>query len=198
MGEETVDIAGIRAVSVAQAGRGIIHPPCGSRSRHRWYCAATHSRHEIDARDVLERKGFAAFVPTALVPIRHARKTTMAVRAIFPSYLFVMLDLTEFRWRQAAHSTWVRHLFGAPEQPTPLPVGLIEKMMALGFDRPIVDDMTPALIAAGADVRITDGPFLDHSGVCQWDDGTRCRVLLSILGRELEVTLKRRQIAPIP
>jgi transcriptional antiterminator RfaH len=178
-------------------GRVNIHPSCGSHGGLRWYCAAAAPRREVDARDALEDAGFAAFLPLVAVTIRHARKERVEQRAVFPGYLFVALDVSRPGWRLAAHTKGIRRLFGStPERPTPLPIGLVERMLAVGFDQPIVADVTPALIAAGADVRITDGPMLDHRGICQWDDGTRCRVLLSILGREIEVVLKRGQVEP--
>lgn len=197
MGEIPIDNPGFRAVTVAAAGRVRIHPSCDSRGGLRWYCAASHYRREIDARDGLEAKGFAAFVPTALVAIRHARKTTMALRPVFPGYLFVALDLDDRHWRNAAHSRWIGRLFGPPERPIPIPVGLIETMIRVGFDRPITEDIAPALIAAGAAVRIADGPFTSFDGICQWDDGTRIRVLASIFGRSVPVELDRDQVEPI-
>lgn len=198
MSEKAFDIGGKQDVTLAAAGRGSFHPSSVSRGELRWYCAAAEPRRETAARDALEAAGFAAFLPMVAVTVRHARKVRIEQRAFFPGYLFVALDMSNPGWRLAAHTPRVRRLFGqTPERPTPLPVGLIEHMLVVGFDRPIVEDITPVLIKYGAKVRIADGPFASFDGVCQWDDGTRCMVLASIFGRSAPVQLNRNQVEPI-
>lgn len=169
---------------------------CGSHSGPRWFCAQAAPRRETEARDKLDENGFGAFLPLVLVERRHARRVGLVQRPMFPGYLFVRLDLGEAGWRGAAHTRHIRRLFGStPESPTPLGLGIVERMIALGYDRPVTADLAPDLIAAGAVVTITDGPFADHRGVCLWSDAKRCRVLLSMLGGQVQATLPRRLVA---
>jgi transcriptional antiterminator RfaH len=121
------------------------------------------------------------------------------IAPLFPRYLFVAFDKHRQRWR-AIHSTrGVQRLFSSgPETPMPVPHGLVEAIRAGEAERLVVQDMVPAFIAAGAAVRVTDGPLVNHRGVCRWDAGTRVRILLSLFGRETEVTLPRQQVTADP
>lgn len=78
-----------------------------------------------------------------------------------------------------------------------MPKRQIETLIALGYDRPIVEDPRPKLIEAGAVVRVTGGPFADMQGVCVWDDRKRVRLLMDLLGGAREVTLPRRVVAEL-
>lgn len=183
-------------ITLGRCNRPGLTLACGSHSGPRWFCAQAEPRRETEARDKLDGNGFAAFLPLVLVQRRHARQVKLVQRPMFPGYLFVRLDLAEASWRGAAHTRHIRRLFGStPESPTPLALGIVERMIALGFDRPVTDDPVPDLIAAGAVVAITDGPFADHRGVCLWSDAKRCRVLLSMLGGQVQATLPRRLVA---
>jgi transcriptional antiterminator RfaH len=172
---------------------------CGSlpaASSHRWYCASVGARREQIARDRLAHLGFGCFLPIVARRIRHARRTEVVERAMFPAYVFIRLDTAAPDWRRInQHGLNVR-LHGATcERPTPLPIGLVEGWLALGWDKPIAQNIVPQLIAAGAKVRIIDGPFAGRDGVCLWSDATRVRVLMSLLGRQVEATVVRERVA---
>jgi len=200
-----VDARGGGEVADDLAGAGL-HPACGSYCGPRWFCALL--RHEAhppahDPRpiwqrvvDTLGRRGFGAFVPSVAVERRHARRRTVRQVPLFgPRYAFVRFDrCDEPGWRNAWHTDGVQRIVGG-ERPEPLPAGVVEAMLAEGWAKPITRDLAPALMAAGAEVRITDGPMVDQAGVCLWDDGTRVRVLLSLLGRKVPATLGRELVA---
>lgn len=167
---------------------------CGSNSDERWYCATTAPGREALAVDRLEHLGFAAFLPLVAREVRHARRVEIVERPLFPRYIFLRFAPGGQRWRQAYGARCLR-IFGAtPERPTPLPPGLVERWQAEGLDKPLMRDLAPELLQAGARISITAGPFCDHAGVCLWDDGTRVAVLLSMFGTETRATLPRRMV----
>ena len=168
-------------------------PECGSHPDVRWYVVRSHPRQETAAALQLRQQGFEPYVPMVA---RQLRIGTL-IAPLFPQYLFVAFDKRRQRW-QAINSTFgVQRLFASgPEHPTPLRDGVVEAIKAGEEKRLVVRDLVPVFIEAGAAVRITDGPLVDRRGVCRWDAGTRVRVLLSMFGRETEVTLPRQQVAP--
>jgi len=191
------DPATVRNLGVAapRDGKGFTLP-CGSLPDARWFCASVGPGREGLARDRLEGLGFGAFLPVVTRRVRHARQTWIAARPLFPRYLFLRFDARRDAWKRAYTLGLGVRIFGAsPERPTPLPAGLVEGWIAEGFDRPIGRDLAPDLIAAGAEVRLTDGPFCDSLGVCLWDDGRRVRVLLSLLGRQVQAEVARERVA---
>lgn len=194
---------GLGAEIVAAGGFTL---PCASNCSDaaKWYVAAVRPLREVEAATALDKAGFGAFLPMILAEVRHARKTEIVTRPAFRGYVFVRLDLADPRWRtirEVGRKPWkhgpVSRLMGArPEAPTPLPAGAVQRLISAGFDRPITDDIAPALLPTGAAVSIAEGPFTDHRGVCLWDSGVRVRVLLALLGRSVSVELDRRQVVP--
>jgi len=192
---KTFDLAAMQAPTVAGRAGDDFTLSCGSYSGLRWYCAETGPGRESLAHHRLQHLGFATFLPLCIREVRHARKIEVVQRPLFPRYLFIRFDVGAEAWRRAYAAQCVRIHGTTPERPTALPAGMVERWQAEGWDRPIARDLGPELIAAGATVAIGAGPFCDRRGICLWDDGTRCAVLLSVMGRQVPTTLPREQVA---
>lgn len=52
--------------------------------------------------------------------------------------------------------------------------------------------------AAGTPLRVTAGPFVDHTGICLWSSETRTRLLMQVLGSEVAVTVPRGTVGKVP
>lgn len=192
-----VDLAAVPILRIDSCNGSGFTLPCGSYSTGpRWYVATTAPNRESLAQARLEHLGFPAFLPLIAREVRHARRVEVVQRPMFPRYVFLRFDAAADPWRRAYGTRCVR-IFGAtPERPSPLPPGVVEGWQAEGLDKPITRDIAPDLIAAGATVSLTAGPFADHRGVCLWDDGQRVRVLLSLMGAEVPASVPRRQVVP--
>lgn len=172
---------------------------CGSHSGPRWYCVEAERFREAEARDRIEDQGFAAFLPQVLV-MRSVRPGIMQARAVpaFPGYLFARFDVAKDRWRPIVYTRGVKGLFSStPERPTPVPAAAMDLLLAQGFDKPIVADLRGELIKVGTKVRITEGAFLGHEGVCLWEDKKRVGLLFDVLGGGQEVTVPRARVEAI-
>lgn len=162
----------------------------------RWYCVEAERARETEVRDRLEDQGFAAFLPL-VIALRPVRPGVMQAKAIpaFPGYLFARFDTARDRWRSIVFTRGVKGLFSsAPDRPTPVPQRQMEQLIAMGYDRPIAEDPRPALINAGAKVRVIDGPFAGHDGVCLWDDRKRVALLFDLLGGQRQITVPRAAV----
>ncbi|MDW8125917.1 MAG: transcriptional activator RfaH [Geminicoccaceae bacterium] len=163
----------------------------------RWYCVMTQPRREAFARDNLERQGFRCFLPLLRRSLRHARKVEVRLCALFPRYLFLVLDLERDRWRSVRGTYGVARLLMEGERPRAVPPGVVEALLAAA-------DAHGALCAGrevrpGDRVRILVGPLADRlATVTRLDEKGRVAVLLEILGAERPVILAREAVLPLP
>jgi transcriptional antiterminator RfaH len=191
-----LDSLGATLAGVARALPGRNPAECGSHSTRSWYCVQAERGREAEVRDRLLDQGFGAFLPL-VIAMRSVKPGVMKAAAVpaFPGYLFTAFDLRADQWRSICYTRGVRSLFcTSPEHPTSVPRRQIEALLALGYDRPIVEDPRPRLIEAGAQVKVTAGPFADTEGVCLLDDGKRVRMLMDLLGGPREVAVPRASV----
>jgi transcription antitermination factor NusG len=171
--------------------------PSGWHFAMRWYCFKISPKSDYLALQELSRKGFSPFIPWF---VSRRDKGDEVIRNLFPGYGFVALDLATGAWRDVFSTRGVDWLFcSSPELPAALPHGIVEALQARG--RPgdgVIDENYrgpefPALGASQA-VRITAGPFADLHGICRWSNQKRIAVLLDLMGKQVEVNLKRGEV----
>lgn len=115
----------------------------------------------------------------------------MTVNApFFPGYLFVNLDLDCERWRSINGTIGVIRLvgFGNGGRPLPLPRGFVERLHQFNNgSEDVLDELH-----AGDRVRVIGGPLDDICGILESaSDHERVTILLSLLGKETRVSLRR-------
>lgn len=193
-----LDTAANNQASNGAALPGPRTPECGSHPGRSWYCVQAERGRETEVRDRLEDQGFGAFLPLVIGmrTVRPGMRQAAAVPA-FPGYLFAAFDIGADRWRAIVYTRGVKGLFStAPDRPIAIPRRQIEALLALGYDRPIIEDPRPPLLRAGVRLRVTEGLFADAEGVCLWDDRKRVRLLMDLLGGPREVTVPRAVVEP--
>ena len=155
-----------------------------------WFAVHTQPRNELLARRHLENQGFGVYLPRYLKWRSHARRREQVMAPLFPSYLFVNIDIDRARWR-AIHSTvGVKRLVCQGDRPVPVPDTLIDEIRAREDDngRVILGKMFP--FKRGDKLRFVAGPLIDQIGLfdCKSDE-ERVYVLLNVLGREIRVRM---------
>lgn len=175
-----------------KAGVGeLVGSRSGSGSK-RWYAVQAQPQREKLALLHLARQDFVSFCPMLSKTRRIGRKRVTALAPFFPGYLFVSLDLDRCQWRSINGTIGVLRLvaFGNGGRPTPLPVGFVERLQEWNNGGGHL--ARNAELSAGARVRIVGGPLDDLCGILETADGSeRVRVLLSLLGKETRVQLRR-------
>ena len=162
-----------------------------------WYLVHTLPRAEMKAVMHLERQGFGVYLPRYLALRSHARRRDWVERPLFPSYLFIVLDLRRDRWRAVNSTVGVRRLVCAGDEPLAVPTAVIEEIRGREDDRGYVLLSAGRTYHQGDRVRFTEGPFLDMAGIFESrNDEERVVVLLSLMGRPTRVTVPLRVIAP--
>jgi transcription antitermination factor NusG len=164
------------------------------RRGERWFVARALPHQENRAQLNLHRLGFRSFVPRLRRTVRHARRLRDTLKPLFPCYIFVTIDLSKHRWRSINGTFGVASLIMGAEQPSPVPPGVVEALIASCENSRAVrlDDG----LEIGQKVRILSGPFAETlCRLAHLDDRGRVRVLLEIMGMEVAAQLDRSAIA---
>ena len=191
---QALDIRPDTVLSRGQHDRadGLVGPPmsCGSR----WFCVATHPSQELRAVGELANQHYRTYLPMHL-----ARRTVRglditSIVPLFAGYAFCRFDPLRDAWGAIRHTRGVLALIRhAPDAPTPLPVGVIEHLQARTSARGVVDDPgeadTTPTMPVGAAVSVVGGAFDGLAGVVQMSSAQRVQVLISLLGRTVQVEI---------
>ena len=120
----------------------------------------------------------------------------MTVRApLFPRYMFLILDIGRDRWLSVRSTIGVSSLFTCEDRPVPVPKGVVEALIAHTDEANLT--RFDAALTTGQTVRILSGPFADLVGTLErLDAAGRVRVLLTMMGTAVPVTLHRSALLP--
>ena len=161
----------------------------------RWYVARTQPHAEGHAIVNLEKQNFRTFCPRFKKSRRHARRVENVLVPLFPSYIFLRLDLTRDRWRSVNGTRGVAYILMQGDLPQAVAPGVVESIQQRTRADGTVD-LAPRL-NIGQPVRVAYGPFADFVGTLQQlDSAGRVRVLLSLLGRSVPVALNGEALLP--
>ena len=153
-----------------------------------WYVVHTQPNLESRADSNLRRQDFETYLPVYQRSRRHARRTEIVTRPLFPRYLFVSMDPALDRWRSIQSTFGVSALVLAGDTPLALPQGVVEEIRARESGDGFVTLGLPAGVGPGSAVRLIDGIFADTQGVLERiADQHRVSVLLKLLGRDVRV-----------
>jgi len=165
-----------------------------AEGNERWFLAHTRPRCELKAEFHLRAQGFRTYLPQIRKTVRHARQLREARAPLFPSYLFLVLDLGRDRWLSVRSTIGVSSLVTCNERPIPVPVGVVESLIERSDHNVIRLDNG---LVEGQSVRILSGPFADFVGTLErLDDAGRVRVLLEMMGTAVPVALHRSVLSP--
>lgn len=160
----------------------------------RWYAVNTHPHQEDRAERNLQRQGYATFLPVQRKTRRHARRIDTVRATLFPSYMFVSLDIETQAWSPINSSYGVRRIIHQNGRPAALPDRFVAGLQgATDEDGFVVEDVETFKI--GDRLRILAGPFADRIGaMVRLPAGDRITVMLDLLGREVQVSAPRNAI----
>lgn len=165
-------------------------------ARQRWLCVRTQPRKELFAAENLKMQSYRYYLPTLMRTVRHARKVTKVRSALFPSYLFVEIDLDVQQWRPIRSTFGVSNLVMQNDRPKLVPRGVVETLQEATNGDGHIDFRHDVQI--GQDVRMLSGPFFNLVGKLEaLDDRGRVAVLLDILGGQRRVFAERTALQPV-
>jgi transcriptional antiterminator NusG len=169
----------------------------------RWYGVHTYSGFENKVRltlqervknhDLQEQFGEILIPSETVVELKKGEKKTSS-RKFFPGYILVNMELNDETWHVVKETPKVTGFVGGLN-PFVIPDDEVQKItrrMEEGAEKP----RPKVEFEVGESVRVTDGPFLNFSGVVEdvKPDKGKLRVMVSIFGRATPVELEFMQV----
>ena len=152
-----------------------------------WFVVRTRARAEEMAVRHLANQGFAAYLPRYRRRVRHARRTEVVLRPLFPGYLFVQLDPQQCRWRSINGTFGVQAILTQGDSLLPVADSIIAEIKSREDTDGTVKLSRPSF-APGQIVRLLEGPLADLSGLFEeMRDENRVVLLVSLLGRQVRM-----------
>ena len=160
-----------------------------------WFVVNTLPNQEKRAEINLLRQGFKAWLPSIAKSRRHARRTDTIQAPIFPSYLFVELDMEKEAWGKINNSFGVKKILSNGEKPQKLSSEFVETLrQTICSDDSFYREIDSP--KRGDKVRITDGPFGEYiAKVIDLMPGDRVKVLLDVLGGSVKTSVPLKSVS---
>ena len=161
-----------------------------------WAVANTQPHREQVAIENLVRQNFEPYCPVVRKTVRHARKSREVLRALFPGYIFVAINVETSPWRSILSTTGVRSLVRFGDRLSFIDEAFIATLKAREIDRVISRPENPHRI--GQNVCLSGGPFDGLvAKIIEMDDKNRLVVLLELLKRPVRVTIGIEHVSPV-
>jgi len=175
-----------------------------------WFAIHTLSGQELKVRDNIEKRlkteEMQEFIKEVLVPMEKVvevrnQKKTVTTRKLHPGYVYIDMVLLDEN-RRLLDRPWyfIREtpgIIGFVGGERPVPVGRDEIEVIKAQVSASEDTEKPKVnFEVGETIKISDGPFLNFSGVIEEIDPTRgkLKVTVNIFGRNTPVELEYWQV----
>ena len=169
-----------------------------------WHSAVTKPlpQHRDMAARQLAARGYRVLLPMCRELVTKAGKSEPVTRPMFGRYVFVGVapgqESWDIRWVPG-----VQHMtLDAKRRPVVVPRSALAAIVARMDPESGVIDLCPCHrprqgsgFIAGEVVRVQSGPFAGFEALFEGDQGQRCRVLLSLFGREMTMLVEAKDLA---
>ena len=180
------------------------------KSEFQWFVLHTLSGQEQKVKDSIEKRikveEMGDYIKQVLIPtekvaeVKRGKKTT-STRKFYPGYMLLHMrllgeknQLVERSWYFIRETPGIIGFIGG-ERPVPLKPDEINDILAQIEDRQ--DKVAPKVaFETGEQVKVTDGPFQNFTGIIEEVDAARgkLKVSISIFGRSTPVELEYWQV----
>ena len=169
-----------------------------------WYIIHTYSGFEKKVAETLKSRIDAAglsgqfgevMIPTEDVIEMRGGKKVVTPKLFYPGYVLVEMDMNNDTWHMVRSTPRVTGFVGSGQLPAPLTEEEVDRILhrvEVAAEHP-----KPKLrFERGENVKITDGPFKDFTGMVDEinDDRSTLRVMVTIFGRSTPVELDFYQV----
>ncbi|KFZ36871.1 transcriptional regulator [Shewanella mangrovi] len=157
-----------------------------------WYLLYCKPKSEQRAQLNLGLQGLETYLPMIKVEKKEKGLSTVKKSPLFPNYLFVNFDPTEFSVSKIHSTRGVSRLVDCSERMIPLADIFITRLKLQELEAPLV---SARQIKSGEQVKFTSGPFCELSGIFHEKCGDRrCKVLFKFLGKQQEVEVDESEL----
>jgi transcriptional antiterminator RfaH len=157
-----------------------------------WACAQTHPFKTKLAITNLTAIGFTTYVPHIVERIRNHGKIVNRTTLLFPTYIFISIDL---QWHAICAAPGVIRLIRDGMAPARVPDRVIADIRAREVDG-LIQLPERQQLRPGARVRVVGGPLRGLEGlVADMSGSERIGVLLHLLGSQRRIEISKDQVA---
>jgi len=172
-----------------------------------WYVIHTYSGHEnkvkasleerLNSRGLIERVG-QILVPAEDVVEIKGGKRRISSRKFFPGYVLIEAEIDDEVWYAIRDTPKVTGFLGGGKDPTPLSEEEVTYIWSQ-IEGESSEPKPKVIFDAGENVRVTDGPFTNFTGVIRevHPERGKLKVMVSIFGRSTPVELEFLQVEAI-
>lgn len=175
-------------------------------SAHKWYAIQTYAGSEMAVKRAIENlvkdNGIEEQLKEIVVPTEDViefknGKEKISERSLYSGYVFAHLDLNTELWHRIQSLPKVGRFIGESKKPTPLSEKDINLILEKVHNR--ADPKPKIAFEEGENVRITEGPFANFTGMVEEYDMVRglLKLNVSIFGRSTPVEILYSQVEKI-
>ena len=161
-----------------------------------WFILQYKPNSHHQATKNLDRQGFETFLPLHDTTLRKASRFVTSTKPLFPGYMFVSFDKTEFKWHKINNTYGVSRLVTFNSILKSIPTTFIDHLMKR-YD--LSGKLIPIKnLKKGDQVNILEGPFANFvATVEKYEDGQRIWVLMDLMGRKskIQATIDNLQLS---
>jgi len=162
-----------------------------------WYVVNTKPHTEFKVISYLVSKDVKIFMPKLLVTRKHARKIEKVLRPLFPTYLFVNVNINK-SYRLINNAIGVKGILSSGDIPSCVPKEVIDNLFKYTNSEGLVSKLDTSNFKLGQIVKINDGLFSGNIGkFCGMSDKDRVSIFLEFLGRQVKVSISSLYIATV-
>jgi len=159
-----------------------------------WYLIYTKAKGEELAHDNLLRQGFNAYLPKIKREKRLRGKYRPIIEALFPRYLFILLDTKNDNWMPIRSTIGVSNMVRFGGLPAQVPHELVSELKNLdgieGIRKP-----QEVEYKAGQEVEFVSGSLNGYRAIFdKYVSGERISVLLDIVGKHTRMLTSRHDV----
>ncbi len=169
-----------------------------NESRHSWYVVQTKPTAEDNVRQHLSNADFTTFFPRIRTMVKGSGRQHSRIKPLFPSYLFVNMDLTDANlYRMIKYTRGVRKILGDGSTPVPVPDEMIEIIRERMDGEGVIEQRIT--MNRGDQVRIRSGVFKDLVGILEKPVSAagRVKVLLRIMHHTIKCEMSAGEIEKV-
>lgn len=160
-----------------------------------WYVVQTKPTAEDNVQQHLKNADYETFLPKIRTMIKGTGRPSSRVKALFPSYIFVHMDLRDANlYRMIRYTRGVRKILGDGSLPVPVPDEMIEIIRERMNGEGIIEQRIT--MNKGDQVRIRSGVFKDLVGILEKpvSSAGRVKVLLKIMHHTIKCDISAGEI----
>ena len=170
----------------------------------RWYVIHTQTGAEEKVKTNIESKLKLSpskelvsqiLVPSEKVSEVKGGKKKISERKFFPGYILIQMDLTDDSWYLIKNTSGVTGFIGSGSRPVPIDDQEVESILKQSIERQ-ERPIPKTVFDKGESVRVTEGPFVNFTGVVDEVLPTKgkVKVSISVFGRSTPVELEYWQV----